>query len=300
MDIRLKSYQLLVAVAEERSFSRAAQRLHVTQPWVSTQIRQWEQEAGFVIFRRSNNPSSPVEMTDAGRRLVQQARHVVAEVDSFVGVMRSLQSGVQPLRIGTDPATVDIPERLHIVERFAARFPEITIEIQNMDDERTFDEVRRGNLDIGLIFGLAPDPQIFRSEVLRRMSLELLIPREHALAASARIDTASLRGEKLLLSSRRTHPLTAEVREFWEALGCEVIDSVEPYLLATLRIAQRHRFITPILSGFTAIDQLAPDMVRRAIEGRELGVDLRMVARRETSWTGVERFWSLACELAVP
>ncbi len=298
MDIRLKSYQLLLAVAEERSFSRAAERLHVTQPWVSTQIRQWEQEAGFAIFRRSNNPSSPVEMTDAGRRLVQRARHVVAEVDSFIGVMRTLRSGVQPLRIGTDPATVDIPERLAIVEQFAARFPEIALEIQNLDDERTLEELRRGNLDIGLVFGSAPDPQIFRSEVLRRMSLELLIPREHALAAAQRVDAARLHGEKLLISSRRTHPLSEAVRHFWESLGCEVIDSVEPYQLATLRIAQRRRLITPVLSGVTAIDQLAPDMVRLPLAGSEIDVDLRMVARREPSWSGIEQFWSLASDMA--
>lgn len=297
MDIRLKSYQLLVAVAEERSFSRAATRLHVTQPWVSTQIRQWEEEAGFTIFRRSNNPAMPVEMTEAGSRLVQQARYVVAEVDSFIGVMRTLRSGVQPLRIGTDSTTVDIPVRLAILERFAARFPEIALEIQNMDDERTLEELRRGNLDIGLVFAAEPDPQIFRSQLLCRMNLELLIPREHPLATCELINAQNLHGEKLLISSRRTHPLSAEVREFWSSLGCEVIESVEPYLLATLRIAQRGRLITPMLSGVAALDQLVPDMVRRSIAGTELGVDLRMVARREAAWSGVEQFWTVACEV---
>lgn len=297
MDIKLKSYRLLLTVAEERSFSRAAKRLHVAQPWVSTQIRQWEEVVGFPIFVRASNALMPVDLTERGSHLIAHVRRVLGEVDTFLVAIRNLQGTSTPLRIGTGPVSVFFTERQLLLEHMARRFPDVELQIQSMEDERTLEDLARGQLDIGIVFGSAPDETQWRRILLKKSRIDLLIPNEHRLADTERVQLADLRGEKLLAPSRSGHPLTRRCREFWLKSGVDLTDSIEPYLTATIRSAQRSRTICTTVEGTKPSDWGIADMVQRPLDNPSLNLDLTLVARRETMWGDVEKFWSVAREL---
>jgi DNA-binding transcriptional LysR family regulator len=292
MSLRPSSYRLLIAIAEEESFTRAAQRLGVPQPWVSAQVRKLEEDAGFPLFIRSNHPTLPVEPTEPGRQLIAQARRVLAEVDAFDRLMGTLDRDSQPLRIGADPVTIEYEQRTTLLDKVCACHPDLALQIVNMDDEMSLPALRAGNLDICFLTAPAPPSKIFRSKLLGKLQVSLLIPRTHPLASLARVPVSRLRGERVLISTRPTHPLSAKVLAYWQALGVDVQESIDSHVLATTRMAQRLSIMTSTLLDDAPRQWGLTDMVQRPLDDAGLALDFRVVTLRKTQRPGVEKFWS--------
>src|SRR5262249_25847155 len=109
MEFSLKALLQFVAVAEEKSFTRAAARLHVAQPWLSTRVRQLEEIAGLRLLERTPHA---VALTSDGEAFLKQARVVLAESKSLVTLARTLAVGdVGAVRVGAAPYTYFLPER---------------------------------------------------------------------------------------------------------------------------------------------------------------------------------------------
>ena len=101
MDIRQLRH--VVAVAEERSFTRAAERLHISQPGLSRSVRDLERQLGVEIFDRSGRQ---IELTAAGRRTVIEARRAVLAFDTAVQEIRGLAGRLRgPARVGVSVDT---------------------------------------------------------------------------------------------------------------------------------------------------------------------------------------------------
>lgn len=294
MNPHLKPYRLLVAIAEEKSFSRAAQRLHVAQPWVSAQIRRWEEEAGFPLFVRSNHPTAPVMPTEQGRELVAQAQRIVEEADRFQAIMKGLQADTLPVHIGTDPLTGQIPERIAVIDRVLKTYPDIPLQFHNMDDEQTLELMQRRQMDAGLIIGQAPDPQVFRSKSLCKLRVELLIPRENPLAELPSIAREHLRDQPMLICTRATHPISASVLAFWRSTGARVTESPDPHVFATTHLARRQRVLTTTFLENAAASWGLTDMVQRPFDDLPLYLDLMLVILRGPQRRNIEKLWSCA------
>jgi LysR family hydrogen peroxide-inducible transcriptional activator len=289
MAYSLNAFKLLIAVDEAASFTGAARRLDRPQPWVSAQVRAWEEKSGYRLFERSRHPSQPVTPTARGRELIAQARRVLAELEAFEQLLG--EADTAPLRIGADPVTAEYPGRAALFDRVTKRYPDLALKVVNMDDEMALESVRAGTLDLCVIVAAAPSSKIFRSKLLCKLPASLLVPREHPLAGMSHVPAAALRGQPLLISTRPTHPLSAGVLRFWQELGADVKESFDAHPLATTRMAQRLRIMTTTLLADAPRDWGLADMVQRPLQDIDLALDLRVVSLRKPVRALVDKFW---------
>ncbi|HEY0187752.1 MAG TPA: LysR family transcriptional regulator [Cellulomonas sp.] len=186
MDLRQMEY--VVALAEERQFTRAAALCGVSQSGLSAAVRGLEEELGTRLFTRTTRQ---VEPTEAGRALLPHARSLLDEAaagrDAVVRVTREL-SGL--LRIGAEQClgVVDVPP---LLERFRRRYPQVDIAFTQAGSHELVSAVRAGELDLALVATedhLAPARRV----ELGRREVVLVCPPAHPLAAAARTGWAAL------------------------------------------------------------------------------------------------------------
>src|SRR5262245_12015873 len=143
--MELRHLRYFVAVAEELHFTRAAERLHMAQPPLSQQIRQLERELQVELFVRSRRR---VQLTGAGRALLDDARVVIAEADRLAQKARRLREGeAGELHIGfssSAPYTV-FPM---ILRTFRARFPGVVLHLHERSTEEQIELLTRGAIDL--------------------------------------------------------------------------------------------------------------------------------------------------------
>jgi DNA-binding transcriptional LysR family regulator len=155
----MELYQLrsLVTVAAERHLTRAAERLHISQPAVSAHIKALETELGAVLFDRT--PTGMV-VTAAGRPLVERAREVLAAADTLRRAARGLQTEIAGrLRLGTltDPGLIRLGD---LLTRTVARYPLLDLELHQEMSGAALEGVRDGRLHASFYFGDEPEPEI--------------------------------------------------------------------------------------------------------------------------------------------
>src|SRR5213594_1009246 len=136
-----------LAVAEERSFSRAAAKVHRTQPAVSQAIRRLETDLGEQLFDRSSKTGT---LTDAGKVLQNYGQRLVRlaeETESAVRDLRDLRRG--RVLIGANEAAIHT--LLPLIVRFRQQFPEIAIDVRRVPARQIPVEVQQGSLDFGAL-----------------------------------------------------------------------------------------------------------------------------------------------------
>ncbi|HEV3265111.1 MAG TPA: LysR substrate-binding domain-containing protein [Acidimicrobiales bacterium] len=185
---QLHQLEYFVAVAEDRHFTRAAERLHVAQPSVSAQIRQLERTLGTQLFHRA---PGKVSLTDAGELLLPLARRALADVEELVdGVadLDSLQRG--RVAIGATPSlsTTLLPAAL---SRFHQRHPGVALAVTEQGSRRLVDGLESGELDVALAILPLHQP-LLDSVTLAIEELVVVTSADHPLAARRRIEIADL------------------------------------------------------------------------------------------------------------
>jgi DNA-binding transcriptional LysR family regulator len=170
----MELYQLrgFAAVAEQGHLTRAADKLHVSQPALSAQIKALEDELGVELFERR---SDGMGLTPAGRQLLASAREVIDAASALRAKASALGGEVQgTLRVGTlaDPAFVRLPE---VLLGAAERYPLLDIAITHQVTSEVFAQVRDGTLDASFYFGDAQDATV-GSMQLRNFGLAVVAP----------------------------------------------------------------------------------------------------------------------------
>src|SRR5204863_5967851 len=140
--VELRHLRYLVAVAEELHFGRAAIRLNISQPPLSQQIRQLEEELGVRLFQRTKRE---VRLTEAGKRVVNEAYQVLGQIDHFAKVAAQAGEGeIGHLSIGVPGGVNEIlVETLKLVAR---RYPAIRLELQYMTTGMQIEALREGRI----------------------------------------------------------------------------------------------------------------------------------------------------------
>ncbi len=143
----LTALRVFLAVAEERSFSRAAAKVHRTQPAVSQAVRRLERDLGEELFDRSSKTGT---LTDAGRVLQNYGQRLVRlaeEAESAIRELRDLRRG--RVLIGANEAAVHT--LLPLMARFREHVPDIAVDVRRVPARQIAVEVQQGSLDFGAL-----------------------------------------------------------------------------------------------------------------------------------------------------
>jgi DNA-binding transcriptional LysR family regulator len=195
--LELRHLRAFVAVADELSFSRAAERLHISQQGLSRTIRQFEAHSALQLFDRTTRS---VRLTDAGSALLDAARRAVAAADEAADAARRISAGElrRPLRVDVSSAGLETGAR--ILRRLHRDHPELAVEQAEVGVARGLASVRDGRLDV--VLGLADRlPRGIASRVIRREPVLVGCAHDHPFAALDAVPVARLAGEQLLLPS---------------------------------------------------------------------------------------------------
>ncbi len=211
--MELRHLRYFVAAAEAENVSRAAMKLHVSQPALSRQIRDLEEEIGFPLFERS---AKSVRLTDAGRAFLVEAQAVLQRADDAVTTARAIAAGGRTeLHVGYAPSpTVRImPPTLRA---FAGLMPKVRVRLHDLSTEEMLAGVRDGKLQIAFV--VQPGRAMLRGlhfEELARDTMCLAMPPSHPLARLRSVTLAQAVREPLVVFSQKEYP---EYHEYLEAL----------------------------------------------------------------------------------
>jgi len=173
----LGALKVFLAVAHERSFSRAAAKVHRTQPAVSQAVRRLEVELGEQLFDRSSKNGT---LTEAGRMLQNYGQRLVRlaeETESAVRELRDLRRG--RVLVGANEAAIHT--LLPLIVRFRQRYPDITIDVRRVPARQIAVEVQQGSLDFGALT-FHPSEEGLLEVPVGSDELVLLVPPHHELA----------------------------------------------------------------------------------------------------------------------
>ncbi len=201
MDLRHLRY--FIAIAEEGSFLRAATRLHISQPPLSSQVKDLENELGVKLFDRS---SRGVALTAAGGTFYQEARAVLARLEhAKISVLRASRGDAGTLSVGF-VSIADYGVLPPALKAFRARFPAVDVQLHELTTDAQIREIAAERLDLGI--GLAPvDEPGLRFETIVREELVLAAPADHPMAASGEpVDLRDLAAENFVLVPRDRAP----------------------------------------------------------------------------------------------
>ncbi|HEY6758825.1 MAG TPA: LysR family transcriptional regulator [Baekduia sp.] len=193
--MELRHLETFVAVAEERSFSRAADRLHVVQSAVSATVRNLEREWGVTLFHRTTHR---VELSDAGRALLDEARATLLAAAGVEHAVDEVRGGLRgTIRVGIMQATMSAGgiSVAAAISAFRAAYPAVTLTVRQGGSVDQAERVRAGELDVAFL-GL-PDTTLpgLDLTVLVESPLLLACHAGHRLAGRASVTLDELSAE---------------------------------------------------------------------------------------------------------
>lgn len=200
MSIDLKQLKYFLAVAEEKSFSRAAERLHISQPPLSQQIMKLESELGVRLFARTTRT---FELTVAGKALMSEASDLLAKMRMTIDTIRQIDRGeVGRLRVGIVGSAMwgPIPS---LLEEFQSKFPRVTWTIHEFGPTVQYEALRAKQIDVG--FWREPrlnDDDLkndnLRQELCFRENVCVALNEHHPLAKQDAIELTDIASEPML------------------------------------------------------------------------------------------------------
>jgi LysR family transcriptional regulator, hydrogen peroxide-inducible genes activator len=210
--MEIHQLRYFVAVAEEGSFSHAAEREHVSQPSLSQQIQKLEAELNQQLFDRL--PRSVV-LTEAGRSLLPYARQILTAIaDAGLSVAAIEQEVAGRLSVGAIPSiAVYVLPRL--IGNFQRSYPKVTFELFEDITDKLAQRLEDGTLDIVLATSSDNAPALTHYS-LGKEPLLMLLPQKHPLARRKTIKWSDLASEKFLLL-HEIHSLSIQVRQLLAA-----------------------------------------------------------------------------------
>ena len=249
-DIELRHLRYFVTVAEELHFGRAAERLHVSQPPLSQQIRKLEEMLGYPLFNRT---SRSVSLTAAGEALFESARRTLRNVQRDIDETRSIGRGeVGSLHIGFVGSAV-LTRFPRIFRVYREAYPRVRLYLHESFTARVIEGLENGTLDAGILRDGDPVESLNVTTILSEPFVAVL-PVNHPRAKQKSISPASLRDEPFVY-----YPPTAGARAFDKPLAIFEEYGFRPHI-----VQQASHWLTIMrLIGAGLGVSVAPECVRR-------------------------------------
>jgi DNA-binding transcriptional LysR family regulator len=207
--MELTELRVFLKVASERSFSRAAMKLHRTQPAVSQAVRRLEESVGERLFDRATKDAT---LTEAGRLLRDYAERLLRlseEAEIAVKDLRDLRRG--RVLVGANEASVHIV--LPLIQRFRTTHPLVHVDVRRIPSRQIGAEVAQGSLDFGVLT-FPPAEQRLGSLVLGHDELVMLVPPSHPLAAAKEVTLAECGRQTVIAHNDPSHVRDRVLRLF--------------------------------------------------------------------------------------
>jgi LysR family transcriptional regulator, benzoate and cis,cis-muconate-responsive activator of ben and cat genes len=218
--MELRHLRYFVAVAEEENVSRAALKLHVSQPGLSRQIRDLEDEIGFQLFERS---AKALHLTAAGKVFLTEARAVLQHAEDAVKKARAAAGGAQgEIHVGYAPSlTVQILPPM--LRAFQGEFPRVRVSLHDLSSEEMLEQLGEKKLDLALTARTSEKmPRGLSFVELARYATCVAMSPQHPLAKSRALTLPQVAREPLIGMTRKDYPdYHNEIGKLFAAVGCK-------------------------------------------------------------------------------
>jgi DNA-binding transcriptional LysR family regulator len=197
--VEFRQIRYALSVAKERSFTKAAARLNISQSAVSEQVKLLEDEIGFPLFRRTGRG---IELTERGRTFLYEAERVVGDVLSLSDTARRLRgvpADTLTLGMGSGMAPIFMPRLFRDDDTLHG----LRLEIVTAPTKSIFNDLHEERIDIGIAIESDPDrvPAGLVFERLAEAEMTLIVPPRHRLAGTKRaVDLGQLGAEPIIMS----------------------------------------------------------------------------------------------------
>ncbi len=232
--MELRHLRYFVAVAEERHFGRAAERLRMAQPPLSQQIKAFEAELGARLFDRNRRK---VDLTAAGEVLLPEVRDILARAGDLGRLARAAAGGeagrLDIAFTGSVPFTEVMPR---ILRAFRHAYPDVRVSLREMSTGMQIEAMAEGRLDIGFARPAASNlPPGVCGRLILREPLVLALPADHPLAGRASLSMAEVAGEGLVMNPRHIGTgLYDKITQLCQAAGFAPRIAVEAHQMSTM------------------------------------------------------------------
>ena len=276
--MELNQLETFLAVAEEKSFSRAAVRLHRTQPAISQVIRKLEAAVGETLFDRAARDGS---LTAAGELLRDYAQRLLAlrrEASSALDELKSLERGRLQLAANEYTCMYLLP----VIDQFRKQFPQIGVSVHRMLASRIPEGLNLRTFEIGIV-SFRMDPEQFRTIAVYNDSLAFVVSPGHPLARAGRVSINEL-GRENFIAHNVMSPVRQKVIETFQRFRTPLNMGIDlPTIEAIKRFAAMGNGVALVPYLNVARELEVGDLVRVKVDELEMKRVLRLVHRRQAT-----------------
>jgi LysR family transcriptional regulator, hydrogen peroxide-inducible genes activator len=263
-DLKLKDLRYLVTLADERHFSRAAQRCFVSQPTLSAQLKKLENYLGVQLIERQ---PKKILLTAAGEEIVSRARQILEASDEVLGLARAHRDPLAgKLRVAFLP-TIGPYLLPHVAPKIRKALPRLDLLLYEYQTRSMLEKLRASEIDVGIL-ALPVTGDLYDTQPLYDEAFTVALPDQHPLVKRSSIRLAELHNESLLLLEDG-HCLRDQALEVCNRVGVQEAQDFRATSLETLR-----QMVATGL-GLT----LLPELASRGAYGQARGVTIRPFAK---------------------
>ena len=279
--MELQNLMAFIQVSETGSFSRAAEKLYVTQPAVSKRITALEQALKVQLFDRIGKT---VQLTEAGRALLPSARRIINELDESRRIISNLSGRVAgALRIGTSHH-IGLHRLPPVLRSFTADYPEVELDIHFMDSEEACEAVLRGDLELAIAtLPSRPDKKL-TTHIIWHDPLDFVVGNQHPLAQQTEMTLADLLQYPAILPSQSTFTRSLLEKE----LG---VDSGQLKIALETNYLETIKMMVSIGLGWSVlpVSMLSPELQALHMTGFDIERKLGVVHHQQRTLSNAAR-----------
>jgi DNA-binding transcriptional LysR family regulator len=285
--MELRHLKHFIAVAEELHFARAASRIHLTQPALSMQIQQLEQELGFPLFYRTKQR---VELLDAGHVFLDEARRILRQAETAVESARRThngQSGCLVIGFHSSAAFEILPK---VLPKYRRLYSDVMVELSEMSGTRGPALVLDSPLSVGLLRSPSfLNEESFSIETILREPFVVVVPDSHPAAKQDSVRIKTLAGEPFIVPPRQPGwGYSDAIYQLFRDNDIEPRIAHEGMAMVTVSLVAAGLGVAVVPASFSNVR--LSGVTYRPIKGRSRTTDLAMVWRRDSRASTVRTF----------